>query len=108
MVELKTESEIARMREAGRVVARALAAAAAVAEPGVQLMELDAAAARVMREAGAKPSFLGYHPDWAPTPYPGTLCLSVNEAIVHAPPSRAELRAGDLLSIDCGAELDGY
>ncbi|GAA1759646.1 type I methionyl aminopeptidase [Luedemannella helvata] len=108
MVTLKSAAEIAAMREAGRVVARALAAVAAAARPGVRLIELDELAAAVIAEAGAKPSFLGYHPAWAPTPYPGVVCLSVNDQIVHGIPTRRALVEGDLLSIDCGAHVDGY
>ena len=86
MVVLKSETEIAAMRRAGRVVADTLAAVAAAARPGVRLTDLDGLAAELMAGAGAKPSFLGYHPSWAPTPYPAVLCLSVNEAVVHGIP----------------------
>jgi methionyl aminopeptidase len=64
-------------------------------------------AADLIASAGAKPSFLDYHPSWAPMPYPGVLCLSVNDEIVHGIPDRRKLREGDLLSIDCGAYIDG-
>jgi methionyl aminopeptidase len=108
MVVLKSATEIATMREAGRIVARTLAAVSDAARPGVRLTELDDLAAELIASSGAKPSFLGYHPSWAPTPYPGVLCLSVNEAVVHGIPTDRELREGDVLSIDCGAHLDGY
>jgi methionyl aminopeptidase len=62
----------------------------------------------MMANAGAKSSFQHYHPGWAPTPYPAVLCLSVNDAIVHGIPDDTELHDGDLLSIDCGAAIDGY
>ena len=78
MVALKSPSELATMREAGRVVARVLQAVAAAAKPGVKLAELDALAADLMTSLGATSSFRGYHPRWAPSPYPGVLCLSVN------------------------------
>jgi methionyl aminopeptidase len=107
MVILKSESEVATMREAGRIVAAALAAVAEAAAPGVRLIDLDTLAADLIAARGAKPSFLGYHPKWAPDPYPGVLCLSVNDEIVHAAPDRRTLRDGDLLSIDCGAYVDG-
>ncbi len=96
------------MREAGRVVGRALQRVAQAARPRVRLSELDAIAAEVIREAGAKPSFLDYHPRFAPYPFPAVLCLSVNEVVVHGIPSRRTVRDGDILSIDCGAVLDGY
>ncbi|MEV4759912.1 type I methionyl aminopeptidase [Micromonospora sp. NPDC049559] len=108
MVELKSEAEIAVMREAGRIVARTLAAVAAAARAGVRLSDLDALADEMLTSAGAKSSFRDYHPSWAPTPYPGVLCLSVNDAVVHGIPDRRVLRDGDLLSIDFGAELDGF
>jgi methionyl aminopeptidase len=108
MVILKTGTELGVMREAGRVVARTLAAVAAAARPGVRLRDLDDLAAETIAAHGAKPSFLGYHPSWAPTPYPSVLCLSVNEAIVHGIPDDRVLCDGDLLSIDCGASVDGY
>jgi len=108
MVVLKSAAELATMREAGRLVARILAAVAAQAKAGVRLVDLDALAAEMMADAGAKSSFQHYHPDWAPTPYPAVLCLSVNDAIVHGIPDGRMLREGDLLSIDCGAAIDGY
>ncbi|WP_458683025.1 type I methionyl aminopeptidase [Prescottella equi] len=108
MVELKTESEIQGMRAAGRVVADALAAARAHAQVGVSLRELDAVAARVVADAGAEPLFLNYRPNWAATPFPGVLCTSVNDAVVHGIPSDYRLREGDLVSIDGGARLNGW
>jgi methionyl aminopeptidase len=108
MVVLRSAAEIATLREAGRVVANTLTAVAGAAKAGVRLIDLDEMAAGLIAHAGAKPSFLGYHPSWAPIPYPGVLCLSVNEAIVHGIPDRRVLIDGDLLSIDCGAYVDGY
>jgi methionyl aminopeptidase len=108
VVVLRSEAEIATIREAGRIVAGTLAAVAAAARPGVRPIELDDLAAGLIARAGAKPSFLGYHPAWAPVPYPAVLCLSVNDAIVHAIPDRRPLVDGDLLSIDLAVHLDGY
>ncbi|MDL5154639.1 type I methionyl aminopeptidase [Actinomycetospora termitidis] len=108
MIEIKTPAEIARMRAAGRITARALQAAKEAARPGMALDELDAVAAKVIADAGADPVFLGYQPHGAPTPYPGVACISVNDAIVHGIPGRYRLRAGDLVSVDCGAKLDGW
>jgi methionyl aminopeptidase len=108
MVVLRSEAEIATIREAGRIVAGTLAAVAAAARPGVRPIELDDLAAGLIARAGAKPSFLGYHPAWAPVRYPAVLCLSVNDAIVHAIPDRRPLVDGDLLSIDLAVHLDGY
>ncbi|AUS77998.1 type I methionyl aminopeptidase [Actinoalloteichus sp. AHMU CJ021] len=108
MVELKTPGELEAMREAGRVVARALAAVRQHVQPGVHLLELDAIAHTMIRDAGAQPSFLGYRPHFAPTPFPGSICTSVNDVIVHGIPDRSRLAEGDLLSVDCGAVLDGW
>ncbi|MFI7026172.1 type I methionyl aminopeptidase [Micromonospora sp. NPDC049900] len=107
MVELKTPGEIAVMREAGRVVATALAAAQAAATVGMSLRELDEIAAAVISEAGAKPSFLHYHPRSAPSPYPAVICTSVNDAVVHGIPTAYRLADGDVLTVDCGAYIDG-
>src|SRR5262245_26046242 len=108
MVTYRSPREWSVMREAGRVVALTLRAVADAAEPGISLAELDAVAARSIKELGAEPSFLGYQPRWAPTPYPGTVCLSVNDVVVHGVPNGQVLREGDLLSIDCGAIVGGY
>ncbi|AEH09637.1 MULTISPECIES: type I methionyl aminopeptidase [Protofrankia] len=108
MVELKTDVALAAMREAGQVVARALAAVRAAAQVGSSLLELDDVAATVIREAGAKPAFLHYLPSFAPTPFPGVICASINDVIVHGVPDGYRLRDGDLVSIDCGAQLDGW
>ncbi|MDD7941273.1 type I methionyl aminopeptidase [Actinomycetospora lutea] len=107
-IELKTGGEVDAMREAGRVVARCLDAVRAAAAPGVSLKELDGVAHDVMTEAGAVPAFLDYHPHFAPSPFPGVICASVNDAVVHAIPGPHRLAEGDLLSIDCGAFLDGW
>ncbi|MEV7085132.1 type I methionyl aminopeptidase [Streptomyces sp. NPDC093085] len=108
MVEIKTDEALDAMREAGRVVARALAAARETAAVGVSLRELDEAARAVLDEAGASSPFLGYQPSFAGTPFPAVLCTSVNDAIVHGVPTDYRLRDGDLVSVDCGAELDGW
>src|SRR5215467_9847829 len=108
MMELKDSAAIEAMREAGRVVARALAAAKAAARVGVSLLELDEAAHAVIRAAGARSPFLHYHPSFAPTPFPAVTCASVNDVIVHGIPDGYRLRDGDLVSIDCGAELAGW
>lgn len=108
MVELKTPSEIAVMREAGRVVARALAAVRERAAVGVSPKELDDVAGQVIADAGATPAFLGYLPGFGKTPYPAVTCISVNDAIVHGIPSAEPLAKGDLVSVDCGAFVDGW
>lgn len=108
MVTYRSPREWELMREAGRVVALTLAAVEKAAEPGISLAELDAIAARTIKELGARPSFLGYKPNWSPTPYPATVCLSVNDVVVHGIPTGQTLKEGDLLSADCGAIVEGY
>jgi methionyl aminopeptidase len=108
VVEIKTATEIATMREAGRVVAHTLAACREAARAGTSLLELDEVARTVIGEAGARSSFLHYRPRFAPTPFPAVICTSVNQVVVHGIPDMYRLGDGDLLSIDCGAELDGF
>lgn len=107
-VEIKSRSEILLMREAGLVVWRTLEKLRAAAQPGVTTLELDDLAEQTIRGAGAIPSFKGY-PGNSTVPFPGVICASVNEEIVHGIPSKTRvLRDGDLLSIDCGAILEGW
>jgi methionyl aminopeptidase len=74
----------------------------------VRLATLDELAAETIGEHGARPSFLHYHPPFAPYPFPAVLCLSVNEVVVHGIPDGRVLSDGDVLSVDCGAVVDGY
>src|SRR5258707_12644879 len=108
MVEYKTPGEIDAMHEAGQVLARILAAVRDQAAPGVRLAELDATARDVLAEARAASPFLGYQPTPAHSPFPAVICASVNDAVLHDIPGRYRLKDGDLLSIDCGATLDGW
>ena len=108
MVEMKTPGEVDAIRAAGRVVADVLAAARACAAPGVRLKDLDDAAREVLAKAGATSPFLHYKPKFAPVPYPAVICTSVNDAALHGIPGRYRLKAGDLLSVDAGATLDGW
>jgi methionyl aminopeptidase len=108
MVEIKTDSALDAMREAGRIVAQALAAVREAAGVGVSLRDLDEAARAVLAGAGAGSPFLGYRPSFALTPFPAVICTSVNDAVAHGIPTGYRLRDGDLVSIDCGAELDGW
>ena len=102
-IELKSPDELDAMRAAGGLVAGTLAAVIELARPGVSTKELDALAEQTIRDAGAVPSFLGYHG------YPASICASVNEQIVHGIPSGSQVLAdGDLVSVDCGAILEGW
>ena len=102
-VQIKTQAQLAKMAEAGRVVASALHAAADAVAPGITTADLDAIASGQIAAAGAAPSFLGYHG------YPATICACVNDEIVHGiPNSSRALREGDVVSIDCGASVGGW
>jgi methionyl aminopeptidase len=102
-IEIKTRGELEAMRAAGLVVHRALQLLAEEAKPGVSTAELDELAEQTIRDAGAVPSFKGYHG------FPASICASVNEQIVHGIPATSTVLAdGDLISVDCGAILAGW
>lgn len=102
MIELKTDQEIAVMRRAGRVVAGLLAHLAALVRPGLKTKALDEASLAYLRQAGAQPAFLGYRG------FPASVCVSVNEEVVHGIPGERKISEGDLVSIDAGALVDGW
>jgi methionyl aminopeptidase len=109
MIVLRSSEEIEKIRRAGRLVAEVLSAVTEAAGVGVTTLELDALAEKMIKDAGAVPAFKGYQPDFIKCgPFPGTLCTSVNEEVVHGVPDGRPLEDGDLLSIDTGVELDGY
>lgn len=101
-LEIKTPEQIALMRRAGLVVAETLALLRSAVAPGVTTKELDALAEEHIRRSGATPNFLGYHG------FPATICTSVNDEVVHGIPGDRVLRDGDVISIDCGAIVDGW
>ena len=101
-IEIKTPEQLAVMRAAGLVVARTLALVAQAVADGVTTKQLDDIAHQHILDQGATPSFLGYHG------FPAVICTSVNDEIVHGIPGDRTLRAGDLISIDCGAIVDGW
>jgi len=108
MIELRTPDEIERMRPAGAFVARVLEATRAAARPGVDLLEIDALAHRMIREAGAESCYVDYHPSFGASPFGKVICTSVNDAALHGLPHRYRLRDGDLLSLDFAASVDGW
>jgi methionyl aminopeptidase len=104
-VMLKSKQELERMRAAGKINAKALAAALAVIEPGVTTAEINAAAADVLHEQGAKPAFVGVPGAY---PYPAETTISINDELVHGIPGKRRLQEGDIVSIDCGTIFEGF
>jgi methionyl aminopeptidase len=103
-IHIKSLEEIALMREAGRVNALALAAVRELLQPGIITADLNAAAEEVLRKHGAYSPFKNYgHP-----PYPASVCVSINEELVHGIPGKRKLKEGDIVSVDCGTVLEGF
>jgi len=99
----RSAAELAKMREAGRLVADVLTRLAAGVKPGISTADLDDLAERIIKAAGGTPAFKGYHG------YPATICASINDEVIHGIPSgRRVLREGDIISLDVGASLNGY
>jgi methionyl aminopeptidase len=98
----KSKKELEKMRAAGQLVALVLNELREMVEPGVATIEVDRAAEKMIRDAGALPTFKGYHG------FPYSICASVNEQVVHGFPSDYKLKSGDIFSIDCGVTLDGF
>ncbi len=101
-VELKSRAQMRVMARSGSITADALAAASAAVVPGTTTAAIDAAARRVIESAGATSNFLGYHG------FPAVTCVSVNDEVVHGIPGDREIAEGDVVSIDCGAVVDGW
>lgn len=102
MIYLKTAEDIELMRLSNNIVARTLGEIAKAIKPGVSTLKLDSLAEEFIRSMGAVPSFLGYNG------FPNSICTSVNDQVVHGIPSNYELQDGDIISVDCGAEINGF
>jgi methionyl aminopeptidase len=102
MALIKTEIEIELIRTSSLLVGKTIAEVARHIKPGITTLALDKIAEEFIRDHKAKPAFKGYHG------FPATLCISVNEVVVHGIPGKRELKEGDLVSIDCGTIIDGY
>lgn len=102
MISLKSPREIERMRRAGRLTAQARALAGSMVRPGVSTLEIDAAVRKFIEGHGARPSFLNYNG------FPGSVCISVNDVVIHGIPDHRKLEEGDIVSVDVGACLDGF
>lgn len=109
MVTRKSRSEIDRMRQAGAIVAEVLDLVEGELKPGISTAHLDRLAERHIRKAGAVPSFLDYPGVNPRRPFPGSICVSIDDEIVHGIPSRKRvLREGSIVSVDCGVHLEGF
>lgn len=108
MIELRTPTQIEEMRPAGRFVAEVLDALKQAADVGVNLLELDALAHRMITERGAESCYIDYHPSFGASPFGKVLCTSVNDAVLHGLPHDYALKDGDLLSVDFAVAVDGW
>ena len=108
MIELRTPTQIEEMKPAGRFVADVLLALKDAAAVGVNLLELDALAHRMIKDAGAESCYIDYHPSFGASPFGKVLCTSVNDAVLHGLPFDYTLQDGDLLSVDFAASVNGW
>jgi methionyl aminopeptidase len=109
MIIRKSPSELEKMRTSGMLVSRILSELTKMVEPGISTLDLEKVAEKRVREAGARAAFKGYYVPAAGRRFPCVLCTSINEEVVHGVPSaKRVLRAGDIVKIDIGVELDGY
>jgi len=108
MIELRTPAEIEQMRPAGRFVADVITALIDAADVGVNLLDLDDLAHRMIKERGAESCYIDYHPSFGARPFGKVLCTSVNDAVLHGLPFDYNLQDGDLLSVDFAASVDGW
>lgn len=107
MIFLKTDDEIELLRQSNLLVGKTLAEVAKLIKPGVTTKQLDSVAEEFIRDNGAIPTFKGY-PNQYGDPFPGTLCTSVNDQVVHGIPNDIPLREGDIVSVDCGTLMNGF
>ena len=107
MIFLKTDDEIELLRQSNLLVGKTLAEVAKLIKPGVTTLELDKVAEEFIRDNGAVPTFKGF-PNPYGGPFPGSICTSVNEQVVHGVPSNVVLKDGDIISVDCGTYMNGY
>lgn len=101
-MKLKSPNQIERIRESGAILARTLEQLKRLIEPGIALLEIDAECRRLLSDHGARPAFLGY------MDFPAAICTSVNEEVIHGIPSKRKLRNGDVVSLDCGVDFEGF
>src|SRR5271157_5043603 len=102
MIIYKTDEEIEKIRKSSLLVGKTLAEVAKHIKPGVKTIDLDKLAEEFILDHNAKPAFKGYNG------FPSTLCISINEQVVHGFPGKRELKDGDIVSVDCGTIMNGY
>ena len=107
MIFLKTDDEIELLRQSNLLVGRALAEVAKLIKPGVTTLELDRVAEEFIRDNGAIPTFKGF-PNQYGQPFPGSICASVNDQVVHGIPNDKPLQEGDIVSVDCATYMNGF
>jgi len=108
MIELRTPTQIEEMRPAGRFISSVITALIEKADVGVNLLELDELAHKMIRDRGAESCYIDYHPSFGASPFGRVLCTSVNDAVLHGLPHDYVLQDGDLLSVDFAASVDGW
>ena len=109
MITFKSDRDLEKMRHAGRIVADILRLMKDMVRPGVDTYTLDLAAEALVMKENARPAFKGYRVPWVSTPFPGTICASVNDEIVHGIPSKERvLQDGDIISIDTGVSYSDF
>lgn len=104
---IKNQNQIKKIRIAGKILASIVKQVREKAEIGVSLKELDSFTERLIKQAGAEPAFLNYQPYGAKEPFPASICTSLNEVVVHGPPTNYKLKSGDLLKVDFGVTYEG-
>ena len=109
MITFKSDRDLVKMRKAGQLVADILKLMGDLVKPGVDTLTLDLAAEDLIRKSGGKPAFKNYKVSWVPVAFPGTICASINNEVVHGIPSKDRiLQEGDIFTVDTGASIDGF
>jgi methionyl aminopeptidase len=106
MIRLKNEKQIAGIRESCKLLSAMYGELLPQVKPGVETIEIDRWVRDWIKKAGGKPAFLGYGPK--KNPYPGAICISINDEVIHGIPSKRRIADGDLVSLDCGIDLGGF
>jgi methionyl aminopeptidase len=108
MIRLKNEKQIDGIRESCRMLSAMFRELMPLVTPGTATLELDRWTRNWIKKAGGRPAFLGYSPDAKTSPYPASICISINDEVIHGIPSKRKIANGDLVSLDCGIDLGGF